>query len=451
MPSGVTVVVGVSGGPDSLALLHFVKEKEKQLKLKVIAAHVDHMLRGDESAEDYIFVENFCRKEGILFEGVKINVRQYQIEHQLSSQVAARECRYRFFADVMKKHQGHILALAHHGDDQVETMIMRQIRGAQGTGLAGIPVKRSFSEGVIIRPFLCLSKEEINHYCQMNNLIPRIDKSNFTSKYMRNRIRNEILPILKRENPSVHLRFQQQSELMLDDEHFLERLTEQEMNKVIITKEAKRVVLSISKLIHTPIPLQRRGFQLILNYLYEGNVPEITTVHIEQFLLLLKNDRPSGALDLPSGLKVWKSYDQCVLSFESEKDAKGYECQLPLRGIVTFKKGKIIGEVFNSLPDHLQLNKNVIICDLEKLTVPLLVRTRLQGDCMSLQGMRGTKKIKELFINKKIHRSDRDNWPIVVNGDGEILWVPGLRRSKLALPSVDTREFLVLYYKDVHS
>lgn len=451
MPSGATVVVGVSGGPDSLALLHLFKEKEKQLKLKIIAAHVDHMLRGDESAEDYIFVENFCKKEGILFEGIKINVRQYQIEHQLSSQVAARECRYRFFEDVMKKYQGHILALAHHGDDQVETMIMRQVRGAQGTGLAGIPVKRSFGEGMIIRPFLCLSKEEINHYCQTNNLIPRIDKSNFTSKYMRNRIRNEILPILKRENPSVHLRFQQQSELMLDDEHFLELLTEQEMNKVIITKEVKRVVLSISKLIHTPIPLQRRGFQLILNYLYEGNVPEITTVHIEQFLLLLKNDRPSGSLDLPSGLKVCKSYDQCVLSFESEKNAKGYECQLPLRGIVTFKKGKIIGEVFDSFPKHLQLNKNVIICDLEKLTVPLLVRTRLQGDYMSLQGMRGTKKIKELFINEKIHRSDRDNWPIVVNGDGEILWVPGLRRSKLALPSIETREFLVLYYKDVRS
>jgi tRNA(Ile)-lysidine synthase len=445
---GATIVVGVSGGPDSLALLHFLKAKEKQMNLKIIAAHVDHMLRGKESNEDFNFVKNYCQKSIIPFEGKQINVRQYQEEHNLTSQVAARECRYQFFESVLQKHSGQLLALAHHGDDQVETIIMRQLRGAHGFGLAGIPVKRPFSGAVIIRPFLCISKEDINEYCQRENLFPRIDKSNFTSKYVRNRIRNEILPILKKENPSVHVRFQQQSELMVDDELFLTQLTEQELTKTILSKQMKKVVLSISKLLDIPIPLQRRGFQLILNYLYEQDVPQITTIHIEQFLHLIKIPHPSGSLDFPNGLKIVKSYDECVLSFDMQTEASSYEFKLKIPGIVTLKKGKIIGEVTDFLPD-IQLNKNVIICDLEKLTLPLIVRTRQQGDVMSQQGMEGTKKLKALFIDEKIDRFDRDQWPVVINKTGDLLWVPGLRRSNIALPTKETKQFLVLEYKDL--
>lgn len=449
LTEGATIVVGVSGGPDSLALLHFLKKLEQRMKLKIIAAHVDHMFRGDESAEDFSFVENYCKKEGIPFEGTKINVRRYQEEHKLSSQVAARECRYRFFETVLQKYKSQLLALAHHGDDQVETMIMRQVRGAQGFGLAGIAAKRPFSNGFIIRPFLCLSKDDIQQYCQKEGLVPRIDKSNFSSKYLRNRIRNEILPILKKENPSVHLRFQQQSELMLDDELFLEQLATQELDDAIVTKETKKVILSISKLIVIAIPLQRRAFQLILNYLYEQNIPKITTIHIEQFLHFIKSPHPSGSLDFPGGLKILKSYDHCVLSFDSTKEANGYECKLTIPGIVTFKKGKIIGEVTDSFPDF-ELNKNVIICDFEKLPLPLIVRNRKQGDNMSLQGMKGSKKLKSLFIDEKIQRQERDDWPIVVNSHNEIVWVPGLRRSNLAMPNLDTKKFLVLFYKGVH-
>ncbi|MCT8136386.1 tRNA lysidine(34) synthetase TilS [Anaerobacillus sp. CMMVII] len=443
---GATVIVGVSGGPDSLALLHFLKSEEKRMNLRIIAAHVDHMFRGDESAADYAFVEDYCNKESIEFEGVHINVRQYQEQHKLSSQVAARECRYDFFSSVMNKHGAQVLALAHHGDDQVETMIMRQIRGAQGFGLAGIPVKRPFSRGMIIRPFLCLSKDEIYHYCGTEGLNPRIDESNFTSKYMRNRIRNGILPVLKVENPAVHERFQQQSELRFEDELFLESLAEQEISKVILSKKPQKVVLSISTLNDMAIPLQRRGFQLILNYLYEQNIPEITSIHIEQFLTLVKNAHPSGSLSFPNGLRISKSYDYCTLSFDNETKVSGFSYQLLVPGIVTVKKGKIIGEVTDFFPT-LKLNKKVIICDFEKIKLPLMVRNRRPGDNMSLQGMSGTKKLKSLFIDEKIQRENRDDWPIVVNGNGEILWVPGLRRSNFALPTLDTKKFLVLYYE----
>lgn len=440
------VVVGVSGGPDSLALLHFLKNYQKWMKLTVIAAHVDHMLRGEESAEDFDFVKTYCQYEEIIFEGSKINVQEYQQTNNLSVQVAARECRYRFFAEVMRKHQASILALAHHGDDQIETVIMRQVRGAQGLGLAGIPVKRPFNEGVIIRPFLCLSKEEIYTYCQNKKLSPRIDKSNFSSKYTRNRIRNEILPIFKKENPAVHVRFQQQSELMIDDELFLQKLAENELQNLIISKEINKVVLSIPNLINSPIPLQRRAFQLILNYLYIHNIPEITTIHIDQFLNFLKEAKPSGSLDFPNGLIIIKSYEQCILSFHQTPDLQHYEYYLPIPGIVTVKKGKIFGEVINALPKF-PPQKNVVIFDLEKISLPLSVRNRQKGDFISQQGMKGTKKLKSLFIDEKIDRSARGEWPIVVDGNGEILWVPNLRRSNKAFPSHETKHFLVLTFQ----
>lgn len=444
---GTTIVVGVSGGPDSLALLHFLKEQQKLWKLKIIAAHVDHLLRGEESKQDYLFVEQFCRERKIIFEGTKVNVGKYQEEHKVSVQVAARECRYRFFKEVMTKHKTTCLALAHHGDDQVETILMRQIRGAYGFGLAGIRVKRPFDNGEIIRPFLCVSKEEIIDYCLKEGLKPRIDQSNFTSKYLRNRIRNQILPILKKENPSVHLKFQQQSELMLEDEQLLQSLAEKELARIVTKKSNNEVVLSISQFNSSPIALQRRCFQLILNYLHNESIPEISTIHIDTFLIFLKNSHPSGFLSFPEGLVIKKSYDQCTLVFKDINRPERYLFYLPLPGMVSIKTGKIIGEITELCP-RVNLNKSVIICDLEKLTLPLMVRSREQGDRLDIKGMQGSKQLKRLFIDEKIDREQRDRWPVVVDGNNSIIWVPQLRRSTIACPTKETQKFLVLHYEN---
>lgn len=447
---GTTVIVGVSGGPDSLALLHFLNEQQKLWNLKIIAAHVDHLLRGEESAQDYLFVEQFCRERKIIFEGTKLNVVKYQEEHKVSVQVAARECRYHFFQEVMTKHNATVLALAHHGDDQVETILMRQIRGAYGYGLAGIRVKRPLDKGEIIRPFLCVSKEEILDYCLKEGLKPKIDQSNFTSKYFRNRIRNQLLPFLKKENPSVHLKFQQQSELMLEDEQLLQTLAKKELERIVTKKTNNEVVLSISQFNGSPISLQRRGFQLILNYLHNEKNPEITTIHIDTFLIFLKNSHPSGVLSFPEGLVIKKSYDQCTLVFKEINRAESYQFCLPLPGMVNIKLGKITGEI-TELSPLVNLNKSVIICDLEKLTLPLIVRSRNQGDRLTIKGMKGSKKLKSLFIDEKIDREQRDQWPVVVDGNDSIIWVPQLRRSTIACPTKETKKFLVLYYENEES
>lgn len=444
---GATVVVGVSGGPDSLALLHFLKEQEKLWNLKIIAAHLDHMFRGEESKQDFLFVENFCRDNKIIFEGTNVNVQQYQQVHKLTVQVAARECRYRFFQEVLTKHRATFLALAHHGDDQVETIIMRQIRGAYGFGLAGIRAKRPFNEVEIIRPFLSVSKEEIIDYCQEEKLNPRIDQSNFTLKYLRNRIRKRLLPILKEENPSVHVKFQQQSELMLEDEQYLQSLAEKEMERAVIKKNNNEVIVSISQFNSSPISLQRRGFQLLLNYLDSEKNPEISTLHIDEFLSFLKNTHPSGYLSFPNGLIIKKSYDHCTLIIKGISRPESYQLLLPLPGMVTFKKGKIIGEITETRPSA-NISKSVIICDLEKLMLPLMVRTRKQGDRLSLKGMEGSKKLKDLFIDEKIDRDEREEWPIVVDSQDSIIWVPQLKRGMIASPTEATQKFLLLSFEN---
>ena len=175
------------------------------------------------------------------------------------------------------------LALGHHGDDQIETILMRLTRGSELKAAAGIQVKRPFATGTIIRPFLCVTKAEIEDYIQRNNLKPVYDHTNQLDIYTRNRFRNHILPFLKSENKNVHIHFQQFSEQMLEDEKFLMDLAKETYNKVV-NKECKMVtyLLNLIEFKKAPFPLQRRCIQLILNYLYKGKLPkDLTSIHID--------------------------------------------------------------------------------------------------------------------------------------------------------------------------
>ena len=275
LEKGSTIVVGVSGGPDSLALIHLLNKFKDKWELKLVVAHVDHMFRGEQSKEEMLFVLDYCKELNIMCEAKQIDVTAYAAQHQLSSQVASRECRYAFFKEVLDKHQSRYLALGHHGDDQVETILMRMVRGSTGEALAGIQIKRKFHNGYIIRPLLANTKEQILSYCDENHLVPRFDPSNDKTDYTRNRFRKYMLPFLKEENPLVHERFQHFSETFLEDETYLQVLTQQQMNTVLKRKEKSVVEIDINLFLNLPLPLQRRGIQLILNYLYE-NIPSFS-------------------------------------------------------------------------------------------------------------------------------------------------------------------------------
>lgn len=440
--NNMSMAVGVSGGPDSLALLHFLSEQRERNSLKIVAVHVDHMFRGDESYQDALFVKDFCKKRDIPFEMKRIDVPAYMRETGLSSQQAARACRYSFFEQVMEKHQLQYIALGHHGDDQVETVLMRLTRGSSGKARAGMPFSRQFGPFTIFRPFLCLTKEELEVYCSVNLLEPRIDPSNEKAYYSRNRFRKSVLPFLKEENPAVHEHFQRFSEEMQMDEDYLIELTSEELNKVM-KKEDKRITISISSFQEMPMPLQRRGIKLILNYLYNDRPASLSAIHIEKVFSIIRNPHPSGTLDFPSGLRIIRSYGNCHFELDPP-ERQSYRFELSGPGQLILPNGGVIDAQLLNGAHEREISNDCFIVDLEQTGTPLIIRTRQNGDRISLKGMACSKKVKDIFIDMKIPLAQRDDWPIITDGDGRVLWLPGLKKSNHE--STEGNRLLLLTY-----
>jgi hypoxanthine phosphoribosyltransferase len=417
------VVVGVSGGPDSLALLYYLWTRREKWNLSIVVAHVDHMFRGKESFDEAKFVEDFCCKHGIPSEIKHIDVPSIIAETRKNPQVASREARYQFYKELMEKYQYPFLALGHHGDDQIETILMRLTRGSTGIARAGILFSRPFDNGKIIRPFLCLTRDEIEYYCKQKQLEPRRDPSNEKNVYSRNRFRKSVLPFLKTENPQVHNHFQRFSEEVQCDEELLQELTVQKMNTVT-RKDKGKITLDIKMFTTMPMPLQRRGIQLILKYLYKERLGILSVIHIDQIFSLIKNLQPSGKLDLPNHLTIIRSYNQCIFQFE-ENESEPYYYEIRDSGTIHLPNGDELSVDFSKADfqgEHMILNGDEIV-------LPLIIRTRKKGDRMTLKGMSGTKKIKDIFIDQKIPIQKRNQWPIVTDSEDHILWVPGIKKS----------------------
>ncbi|KFN03932.1 tRNA lysidine(34) synthetase TilS [Bacillus clarus] len=447
-----TIVVGVSGGPDSLALLYYLLEKREEKNLEIVVAHVDHMFRGNESHEDLQFVENLCKEIGVICETIRINVSQYQQQYGMNAQMAARECRYAFLERIMKKYDALYVALGHHGDDQVETILMRLVRGSTPKGYAGIAVKRPFHNGYLIRPLLGVTKEEIINYCNRLGIVPRIDPSNKKEAYTRNRLRKYILPYLKKENPQVHEKFQKFSMLMQEDEAYLQELAFEKMNKVITKKSDKHIVLSIPDFESMSMPLQRRGIQLILNYLYEYKIPSsLSSVHIDKVIAFFKRTQPSGSLDFPNGLKIVRTYEECSFGFNQEI-VFPFSQVLSVPGVIALPNGDtLVAEINEEIPSN--MNETVFVAKYKDISYPLRIRSRENGDRMSIQGMSGTKKIKSIFIEAKVPKEKREEWPIVCDTSGNIIWVPLLKRSAFAISQgvANKDKYIIIHYKSKES
>ncbi|MDR4888524.1 tRNA lysidine(34) synthetase TilS [Fredinandcohnia sp. QZ13] len=442
---GSTIIVGVSGGPDSLALLHYLFHHYKEVTL--IAAHVDHMFRGKESEEDLLYVKDFCESFQIPFESIQIDVTSYKKEHGLSSQVAAREVRYEFFNEVMQKHKADYLALGHHGDDQIESILMRLVRGSKGIGYAGMQIKRPFSCGEIIRPFLSVTKADIEEYCREWRLSPRRDPSNEKDDYTRNRFRHHVLPFLKQENPAVHEHFLQFNQYMTEDNEVLDELTIEKMNKVMKRNEDNEIEIEIPPLLAMPKSLQRRGIQLILNYLYKELPPSLSAVHIDNLLTFLANNHPSGELHFPAGLRIVKSYESCTYTYTDRKEnVSPYRFHIDTPGLYKLEDGsEIKSQVWKNYPNDL-VGNDCFVIDPDNIQLPIYVRTRKIGDKMRLKGMNGSKKVKDIFIDEKIPLNRRDHWPIVEDEQGKILWLPGLKKSSYEASCKTKSHYIVLQY-----
>ncbi|WP_237566137.1 tRNA lysidine(34) synthetase TilS [Oceanobacillus massiliensis] len=308
-----TVLVAVSGGPDSMALLHFLCGIKTEWNLKLIAVSVDHQLRGNESYEDLQYVKNICKEWGVRFAGASLDVPAYKEKHGIGTELAAREVRYSFFEEQMEKFDADFLALGHHGDDQVETMLMKLSRAASSSAFTGIPVYRKFSAGCIIRPFLCINKRELEAYCRTHQIAARVDPTNQDNDYTRNFFRNRIIPLIKEKNNNIHITVQHLSETLSEDESFLRNEAEKMVNEVVDFQAGNSMAAFETNLFKNRArALQRRAYHLILNYLYEVLPKDLSYAHEQQFFALLQREEGNTRIDFPSSLILENNYGKMI-------------------------------------------------------------------------------------------------------------------------------------------
>lgn len=411
---GDELVLGVSGGADSMMLVNyfFLHQEEYEVKLKV--AHVHHGLR--EAADlDAELVETFCTAHHIPFFRHNCDIRVLSKEKKVSEEEAGREERYNFFISLLNSN-GKIVT-AHNMNDQAETMIMRFIRGTDIKGLAGILPKRA----QIIRPLLCLSREEIEDYCREMKISYRDDETNFKTIYTRNKIRLKCLPYIREElNPSVVTALFRQSELYQEEDDFLKRHAKELFESCKVERQ-ELLGLEIEKLVHFHSYMQKRVVLLAI----ESKVgrKDITSNHVESCIQLL-NQQVGKEVHLPYGLIVKRDYNQILFTSEIEKvsycehlkEGKQYIAEADL----TVQIARVSKERIN------QNNENIYTkyIDYGKIKNGLQIRTRRASDYIKLRG--GSKKLKKLFTDDKISKTIRDTLPLITSGN-EVVWVVGNR------------------------
>src|SRR5699024_368467 len=422
-----TVLLGVSGGQDSMALLHYFKSIREDLNLNLIVLSADHRLRGEQGREDLEYVREVCDKWNVPFIGTALNIKEYKRKKRVGTQIAARKMRYQFFLEQMQEQEADYLALGHHADDQIETMLMEMVRTADSSSLSGIPVKRTFGDGLLIRPLLCVTKNEIESYCMINNIIPKIDPSNKETTYTRNYYRKYIVPLLKEKNNNLPTTIQHLSESLTDDEKFLRQEAKKMVDCIVFFHEKNHEVSLLRKDFKSyPTALQRRAYHLILNYLYDKLPKNLSYVHENYFFGLLNNDG-NIEIDFPHHLKIKKSYEKITFYFAQSlsQDTTFHEV-LSIPGTVYLPEGNLSAMYTNKLETQHPYSLFIPV----DTPLPLHIRTRRAGDRMSWKGLNGSKKIKDVFIDEKIPIEERNTWPIVTDDEGTILWLVGLKKRQ---------------------
>ena len=416
------VVVAVSGGPDSMALLNILEKVRSSININIVCAHVNHNKR-IESEDEKVFVENYCNTHNIYFEYMKIEEYGEGNFHN-----TAREIRYDFFKKVMNKYNSNVLLTAHHGDDLIETILMRIVRGSTLKGYAGFSKITDLGSYKIIRPLIFHTKDEILKYNELNNLSYVTDNSNNEDDYTRNRYRHVVLPFLKSEDENVHEKFLKFSEMLIDyDKHF-----DIDMDKYYSNK-----TLNIPLFLMADKLSQKRIISYILKDIYNDDVSLITNTHIDLIIALINNSKPNIELSLPNNIIVDKEYDK--LSFREM--LINYDYNILVEKVTLLPNGKYL-----YMEDADDDNSNYV-CRLSscEIKLPLYVRSRKDGDKMDVMNMSGSKKIKDIFIDKKIPMSERNLWPIVVDSDDNIVWIPGIKKSKYNKSKDEKCDIIIKY------
>lgn len=443
LEKGDRVLVGLSGGPDSLALLHVLIGIKEMYDLHICAAHVNHSLRGQESDDDQRFVEEFCRSWGMPVYVLKVDIKEISKNNKISLEEAGRIARYQFFNNTLEKIDAQKIAVAHNANDNAETVLMRIIRGTGIEGLAGIkPVRDN-----IIRPLIEITREEIEEYCSVNQLSPRIDSSNKENKYTRNKIRLKLIPYLKDEfNKNIVDTVNRMSNLSSIDNKIINDLISNILQEIIISQNEEYIILNLDKINKQPKYIIPKLIRKAI-YLIKGDLVEIEYTNLEDTVKFIFQSKTGSMLHLPHNIKIKKSYNELIIYKNYiKKNGNKYNYPLIIPGITNICEGEFkIESYLEDTKSQTNTNKYIQVFDYDLIKEGLFIRTRKEGDLITPKGMKGTKKLKDYFIDKKVPKDDRDSIPIVSKGN-EIIWIVGYCINDKYKVNENTKNKLVLKY-----
>ena len=440
---GERVLVALSGGPDSVCLLHMLYRIKDKFNLKLGAIHINHMLRGEEADKDENYIIDLCEQMGIKHYVKRINIEYIAKETNVSLETAGRNERYKAFEEIKIKDKYNKIAVAHNANDQAETILMRIMRGTGLEGLTGIKPQR---EGGIIRPILCLNRQEIEDYCEYNGLNPRIDASNYDRHYSRNRVRLDILPYMRDNfNKDIIDTLNRMTLLLQKDNEFIEEYSQKcyniyckkhnnklEILKELFEKEMESIITRVVIIAFKEISKSYQNFEM--KHIYE--------------IVNLAFRETGKKINLTNNIICENLYGNIVLS---KNDNKYYnscvktEIKLDKDNIIEnieFNNYIINFEVIeNKKKEKFTKNNLIKLFNYDKIEKEILIRYRKDGDKIIPLGMSGSKKVKDIFINSKVPREERDNTPILCFDD-KISWIVGYKTSQLFKIDSDTKMIL---------
>ena len=421
------IVIGCSTGPDSMALLDMLLKIREKYNLSIIVAHVNHNVR-KESYEEAEFIKKYCEDNNLICESMIIENYGDDNFHN-----EARNIRYNFFENLIHKYDANYLMTAHHGDDLIETILMRIVRGSNLNGYGGFKSIVDMDGYYIVRPLITYTKDELEEYDKENNVKYYIDSSNLKDKYTRNRYRKYVLPFLKEEEKDVHIKFYKYSKILLEASKFIDKARVRAFNRVV---ENDKIL--VDKFLLEDAYIQKEILYYLLSEFYQDDLILLSDRHINLILTLINSNRPNGFINLPNEVIARRDYNYFEIVREVD-EISNYEIEFDK--IVMLPNNKKI-ELINDTMDN---SNNICRLDSNEISLPLIVRSRKIGDRMAIKGLGGSKKVKDIFIDKKISLSNRDNWPIVVDSKGNIVWIPGIKKSRFDKKKTEKYDIILKY------
>jgi tRNA(Ile)-lysidine synthase len=469
LPRGSTVVIGVSGGADSLSLLHALHTLAPELDLRLHVAHLDHQLRGAEAQADADFVRAISLRWNLPHTIESRDVNGFARNQKLSLEEAARQVRYGFLLEVALAQHSDTIAVAHNADDQAESVLMHFLRGSGLSGLRGMLPKMHLEEYRIqlsafstqhskiylVRPLLETPRAVIEAYCQQNNLRPRVDATNADTTYFRNRLRHELLPLLETYNPQIRSILRRTADVIAAEHEVLQAHTNYAWGMTVVEETDTAVTFDLPLWREQPIGVRRALLRKAIQQL-RPPLRDIDFVHVEDAIEILQRATTGDQVTLPQNLFSEVSYHTFTIAPRDEftlpdwpllpEEIKSLAINVP--GVMLLPESTWSVEASFEACDHshVPLSRFAACCDADTLPGPLALRTRSSADRFQPHGMPSPVRLKDWMINVKVPRAIRNRLPLLVAGD-QIVWVPGYRVGQPFLVTEKSQHILKLVFR----